>query len=68
MSFEKRMSKVIGITSLTAIGFLLMPPLIKKYSNRLYKVSLKKDEIDFDNMGPEIVNKKNYKEESSNGY
>lgn len=30
-------------------------PLIKKYGNKVYKKSLDTDDIDFDDMGPEIV-------------
>lgn len=51
------------IAAVTVIGFLVIPPLMKKYSNKLYKSSLKKDEIDFDKMGPEIVKKDEAKEE-----
>lgn len=42
---------------LTVIGFTVIPPLLKKYTTKLYKSSLKKDEIDFDGMGPVIVKK-----------
>lgn len=42
-------------TALTAAGFMFIPPLIQKYGNKAYKASLKNEEIDFDNMGPEIV-------------
>lgn len=47
---------------LTVAGFLCIPPLMRKYSNKVYKTSLKKECIDFDNMGPEIVPKKNGEE------
>lgn len=46
---------VVGVVSLTIAGFIVISPLIEKYSNKMYKNSLKKEEIDFDNMGPEIV-------------
>lgn len=52
---------VIGSVALTAIGFLVIPKLIKKYGDKIYKSSLKNEEIDFDEMGPEIV-KKNIEE------
>ena len=48
---------VIGSLALTIVGFIVIPPLIKKCSNKVYKASLKKEKIDFDNMGPEIVKK-----------
>lgn len=42
-------------SALTVAGFLIIPPLIKKYGNKAYKKSLSTEEIDFDDMGPEIV-------------
>lgn len=42
-------------SALTVAGFLVIPPLIKKYGNKTYKKSLNTEEIDFDDMGPEIV-------------
>ncbi|MDD6596124.1 MAG: hypothetical protein PUE92_08805 [Catenibacterium mitsuokai] len=45
---------VIG-SALTLVGFIIVPPLIKKYENKVYKKSLDTDDIDFDDMGPEIV-------------
>lgn len=41
--------------ALTVVGFINIPPLIKKYGDKVYKKSLKTDDIDFDDMGPEIV-------------
>lgn len=41
--------------ALTIAGFVIIPPLIEKYANKKYKNSLKKEEINFDEMGPEIV-------------
>ena len=46
---------LLSVVVLTAIGFLVIPPLIHKYANKLYKASLKREEIDFDEMGPEII-------------
>lgn len=40
---------------LTVVSFVAIPPLIKKYGNKAYKKSLDAEDIDFDNMGPEIV-------------
>ncbi len=42
-------------SALTVVGFVVIPPLIKKYGNKAYKKSLDVEDIDFDNMGPEIV-------------
>ena len=60
---EKTVCLVFGIAALTLIGFLMIPPLMQKYSNKIYKLSLKKDEIDYENLGPEIVKKNGAKEE-----
>ena len=50
-------------TVLTVAGFILIPPLIEKYGNKAYKASLKREVIDFDNMGPEIVPNETTEEE-----
>ncbi len=46
---------ILGAVALVAVGYFAIPPLLKKYSNKLYKSSAKKDSIDFDKLGPEIV-------------
>lgn len=40
---------------LTIVGFVVIPPVLKKYGNKAYKKSLDVEDIDFDRMGPEIV-------------
>ena len=47
MSTRKPICRIIGIIVLMAVGFLVIPPLMEKYSNKIYKFSLKKDNIDF---------------------
>lgn len=57
---EQRKSKVWwGIVNLVlaTIGIAVIPYFIDKYGNKLYKSSLKRDIIDFDDLGPEIVKK-----------
>ena len=57
---EKRKSKVwwgIGSLVFVAIGFAVIPYYIDKYGNKIYKSFLKRDVIDFDDLGPEIVKK-----------
>ncbi len=56
---------VAGGVVLTAVGVIVIPPLLNKYANKAYKSSLKKEEIDFDNMGPEIVPSKDKEDEES---
>ncbi len=63
MDNDKTIWWVIGFIAVTVIGFLVIPPLIKKYGNKIYRSSLKKEVIDFDNMGPEIVKKDKGEEE-----
>lgn len=63
MSTRKPICRIIGIIVLMAVGFLAIPPLMEKYSNKIYKFSLKKDNIDFENIGPEVVNKEESKGE-----
>lgn len=46
---------IVGGVALLAIGFFAVPPLLKKYSNKLYKSSAKKDHVDIESLGPEIV-------------
>ena len=36
-------------------GFIIVPWILKYYMNKEYKKSLNTSEIDFDNMGPEII-------------
>ena len=53
-----KISKVwwsIGSLVLVAIGFTVVPYYINKYGNKIYKSFLKREVIDFDNLGPEIV-------------
>ena len=47
----------IGSSVLVVIGFTMIPYIINKYGNKIYKSSLKRDVIDFDNLGPEIIRK-----------
>lgn len=64
---KKKMGRKIllfaGGVALTVVGFIVISPFLKKYGNKLYKKSLKNDNIDFDNMGPEIVGKETKEEE-----
>lgn len=54
---EKKTLIIIGGIILTVVGFIIIPPMMKKYSNKLYKSRMKSEDIDFDSMGPEIVKK-----------
>lgn len=45
----------LGAATLMVVGFIVIPPLIDKCAKKVYKASLKNEEINFDDMGPEIV-------------
>lgn len=67
---HKKVSKTILIAGgvlLTALGFMIIPSLLKKCSNSLYKKTIKNEDIDFEDMEPEIIKKENA-EEDNNGY
>ena len=40
-----------------AFGVIIIPPIISKYGNKLYKSSLSTEKINFDDLGPEVVKK-----------
>ena len=63
MRTTKTVHWIIGIAAVTIVGFLVMPQIMKKCGSKLYKYSLKKDKIDYENMGPEIVKKGKAEEE-----
>lgn len=48
---------MLGAITLTIVGFAVIPPLIKQYSSKLYRETNKREKIDFDDLGPEIVKK-----------
>ncbi len=50
-----RRDMIAGGVLLVVAALFLIRPLIDKYSSKMYKSSLKKEHIDFGDMGPEIV-------------
>lgn len=52
---KKKELWILGSIALMVIGVLVVPKLLKIYTGKLYKNSHK--EIDYDEMGPEIVKK-----------
>ncbi len=56
MDILETVAKIFLVIGLFVIGILFIPKLVKKTSNKIYK-NMKKEEIDFDNMGPKIVKK-----------
>ena len=47
----------VGSVFLAVIGFVVIPVIISRYGNKVYKSSLKREQINFDDLGPEIVKK-----------
>ena len=48
---------IAGGIALTVVGFVVIPLLHKKLTNKAVKKSYKSENIDFDNLGPEVVHK-----------
>ena len=57
MNSKKTIYWVLGAIAITVVGIIVIPPLLKKCGVKLYRSSAKSEEIDFDNLGPEIVKK-----------
>ena len=53
----KKAAVIVGSAAATVAGVLVIPTVINKLSSKLYKESIGRKPIDFDNMGPEIVRK-----------
>ena len=57
---EKKGNKAIMIAggiALTVVGFVVIPLLHKKLTNKAVKKSYKSENIYFDNLGPDVVHK-----------
>lgn len=54
-STTKKILIFLGTATLMIVGFIVIPPFIDKCAKKVYKASLKNEEIDFDDMGPEII-------------
>lgn len=71
MTRQKKYSKgskkllIVGGVLITAAGFMVMPLILKKYGSVLYKKLTQNEEVDFENMGPEITQKENTEEEKN---
>lgn len=56
-ALRRKLPLVVGGIALTAVGFVVIPPIINSMSRKVYKSSVDTSDIDFENMGPEIVRK-----------
>ena len=55
---DKKESKIwwlVGGVVVTTVGFIVIPPLYRKLTNKVAKMSSSTKDIDFNNLGPEIV-------------
>lgn len=50
-------AKVTAFVATATVGVAVMPKLVKKGTAKVYKSSLRKEEINFDEMGPTIIKK-----------
>lgn len=48
---------ILGGVALTIFGFIIIPPLVEKFSSKVYKSTLKKERVELNDLGPEIVKK-----------
>ncbi len=54
-SSSNKILNIIFWILVVIVGIIVISPLIDKLSSKLYKSSLENEEIDFEDMGPEIV-------------
>lgn len=54
---KHKVALIIGGIAITAIAFVVVPPIINTISRKLYRAQSSTKDIDFDNLGPEIVKK-----------
>ncbi len=56
-STSKNVLLIVGGVALTAVAFVVVPPIIDAVSNKLYRAQSDTSDIDFDDLGPEVVRK-----------
>jgi len=62
----KKICWIVGSIALTAVGFSVIPKLIDKYGNKMYKKTITDTEITINDMAPEIVKKETKNEVETN--
>ena len=55
MKVKKGIKTILGIAAFMFIFLNVFPVLFKKTQRKIYKKSLKPDDIDFENEGPELI-------------
>ena len=60
---KKAIGRLLVGLSLVLVGLLFIPRLVEKLTNRIYRKKKEEENIDFDNMGPEIVKRSENRED-----
>lgn len=55
--FKEKLPLIVAGVVLTAVAFVVIPPIINKVSRKVYRAKNDTSDIDFENMGPEVVRK-----------
>ncbi len=55
--FKEKLPLIVAGVVLTAVAFVVIPPIINKVSRKVYRAQNDTSDIDFENMGPEVVRK-----------
>lgn len=57
VELKEKLPLIIAGVALTAVAFVVIPPIINKVSRKVYSSQNDTSDIDFENMGPEVVRK-----------
>lgn len=55
--FKDKLPLIVAGVVLTVVAFVVIPPIINKASRKVYRLQNDTSDIDFENMGPEVVRK-----------
>ena len=61
--WKRNLAMMAGGVALTAVSFVVVPPILNRLSRKVYKASVDTSDIDFEDMGPEIVRKDSAKDD-----
>ena len=57
IELKEKLPLIIAGVALTAVAFVVIPPIINKVSRNVYRAQNDMSDIDFENMGPEVARK-----------
>lgn len=55
--FKEKLPLIVAGVVLTAVAFVVIPPIINKVSRKVYRAQNDTSGIDFENLGPEVMRK-----------